>query len=77
MPTTTDAARILIAVGLGICLLGVGLLLWPSVFGKLGKLPGDVAIQKNGAAFYFPIVTCLLLSALLTLVMWIIRWRGR
>jgi hypothetical protein len=77
MPTTNDAARILITVGLGICLIGVGLLLWPGVFGKLGRLPGDVAIRRDGAAFYFPIVTCLALSALLTLVMWIIRWRGR
>ncbi len=42
---------------------------------KLGRLPGDIVIRGKNSVFYFPIVTCLLLSAILTLVMWLFRRR--
>lgn len=38
---------------------------------RLGHLPGDIAIQGRRGSFYFPIVTCILLSVFLTLVLWI------
>jgi hypothetical protein len=38
----------------------------------LGRLPGDVLIHRGGSTFYFPIVTCLLLSAALSLLFWLI-----
>ena len=41
---------------------------------RLGHLPGDIAIQGRRGSFYFPVVTCLLLSVFLTLVMWLIGW---
>ena len=52
--------RLLIVLGLGIVVLG---LLWPYL-GRigLGRLPGDIAIQRDNMTFYFPLVTCLLLS---------------
>ena len=58
---------------LGLILVAVGLLF---LFGvklpfRLGRLPGDLAIRGKHGVFYFPIVTCLLLSGLLTLVMWL------
>lgn len=59
---------------LGLVLTGVGFFLW-KFSGKLplGRLPGDIAIEKPGFSFYFPLGTCLLLSALLTLVLWLFR----
>jgi Protein of unknown function (DUF2905) len=39
---------------------------------RLGRLPGDIAIEGRRGSFYFPIVTCLLLSVVLTLVMWVV-----
>jgi hypothetical protein len=49
-------------------------LLW-SGFGKswFGRLPGDIHYSKGDFHFYFPIVTCLILSALLTLLLWFLR----
>ncbi len=61
-------------VMLGLVLVGVGLLLW-SGFGKdwLGKLPGDIHYTRGNFSFYFPLVTCLLFSALLTFLFWLFR----
>jgi hypothetical protein len=39
---------------------------------RLGRLPGDIAIQGKRGSFYFPIVTCILLSVALTVLMWLI-----
>jgi DUF2905 family protein len=60
---------------LGIVLVGVGALL---VFGaklpfRLGRLPGDIVYQGRKSTFYFPIVTCLVVSLALTLFFWIIN----
>jgi len=58
-------------VTLGVILLAAGLL-WPylSRLG-LGRLPGDIAIQGERGGFYFPIVTCLLVSLVLSLIFWL------
>ena len=63
--------RVLIAVGL---LLLVAGLLWPwlSKLG-LGRLPGDIRIETEGGGFYFPIVTCLVISVVLSLILWFLR----
>jgi hypothetical protein len=63
--------RILIAVGAVILLAG---LLWPwlSKLG-LGRLPGDIRIETEGGGFYFPIVTCIVISIVVSLVLWFIR----
>ena len=63
----------------GIVIAGLGLLL---AFGAripfLGKLPGDILIRKDGISFYFPIVSLLLLSLLLTLIINLVwRFMGR
>jgi hypothetical protein len=67
-----DLGKILVILGLW--LAAVGVLLW-SGLGRswLGHLPGDVHYSKGNFTFYFPIVTCLLASALLTLLLWIFR----
>jgi hypothetical protein len=64
--------RTLIMLGLVIVLVGVVV----SLAGKLpwlGRLPGDIAIKRENFSFYFPLGTCLLISALLSLVMWLFR----
>jgi uncharacterized membrane protein len=41
---------------------------------QLGRLPGDIAVEKENVRFYFPVVTCIILSVVLSLGMYIIRW---
>lgn len=65
----------LIVVGLLIIGAGVVWLLGPNL-PWLGRLPGDIVIERENGRFYFPITTCLLLSALLSIVMWLVRRFG-
>jgi hypothetical protein len=59
---------------IGVVLAGVGLLLWSGIGkGWLGKLPGDIHYSKGNFSFHFPLVTCLLLSLLLTFLLWLFR----
>ena len=64
-------ARTLIVLGLVILVVG---LLWPylSRIG-LGRLPGDIVIERENMTFYFPLMTCLLLSVVLSLVFWVVN----
>jgi Protein of unknown function (DUF2905) len=59
----------------GIVLVAAGLIV--TLLGKLpiplGRLPGDIRIQGKNSSFYFPLTTCLLLSAVFSLVMWILK----
>ena len=69
-----------VIVILGVVLVGVGLLLMAGSrvgFFGLGKLPGDMAYRGKNVSFYFPVVTCLILSALGTLVFWLISLSKR
>jgi hypothetical protein len=63
--------RALIIIGLAIAAVG---LLWPwlSKLG-LGRLPGDIRIETESGGFYFPLITCLIISIVLSLVLWLIR----
>jgi hypothetical protein len=63
--------RALIVIGAVLILLGVA---WPWVSRLgLGRLPGDIRIETEGGGFYFPIVTCLIISVVLSLVLWFLR----
>jgi hypothetical protein len=67
-----DVGKILVVVGL--VFVGVGLLLWSGVGkGWLGRLPGDFHYTRDNFSFHFPIVTCLLISLVLTLLLWLLR----
>jgi hypothetical protein len=67
-----DLGKFLFIVGL--VLMVVGAIVWKTgSLGGLGRLPGDIFIQKGNSTFSFPIVTCLLISALLTLLAWVFR----
>jgi len=65
--------RLLITVGLLLVAAGVVVLLLGRLPIRLGRLPGDIYLQGKNSTFYFPIVTCLLISAVVSLVMWILR----
>ena len=65
--------RMLIAIGLMLAGVGVLLTFAGRLPFRLGRLPGDIFIQGRNSTFYFPVVTCLVLSALFSLVMWILR----
>lgn len=61
----------------GALVVVLGLVLWAApAIPWLGRLPGDVRIERPGFRFYFPLTTCLLLSAVLSVVLWLVG-RGR
>lgn len=68
-----DIGKLLIVLGGALVVVGVLFILGSkfSFFG-LGHLPGDIKIKGKNSTFYFPLTTCLLLSAVITLIMWLI-----
>ena len=63
----------------GVALAAVGGLVWfagrrGGLPFRLGRLPGDIAYQGKHGSFYFPIVTCILVSIAVTLIMWLVQW---
>ena len=63
--------RALIIVGIALVVIGLA---WPWIARLgLGRLPGDIRIEGEHGGFYFPIVTCLIISAVLSLVLWLLR----
>ncbi|HEX8826619.1 MAG TPA: DUF2905 domain-containing protein [Xanthobacteraceae bacterium] len=61
--------RLLIVLGVALLLAGIA---WPllSRIG-LGRLPGDISIQRGNTSFYFPIVTCIIISIVFSVLMWL------
>ena len=63
--------RALIVIGLAVAAAG---LLWPWISKlPLGLLPGDIRIESESGGFYFPLVTCLVISVVLSLLVWLFR----
>ena len=61
-------------VVVGVIITLVGLVMWSGFAPKwLGRLPGDIRIERGHSAFYFPIVTCIILSIVLSLLLSIFR----
>jgi len=61
-------------VVIGVIITLVGLVMWSGYAPKwLGRLPGDIRIERGHSAFYFPIVTCIILSIVLSLLLSIFR----
>jgi Protein of unknown function (DUF2905) len=58
----------------GLVVAGIGMIrvLAPNL-PRLGRLPGDIVIERGNGRFYFPIVTCIVISAVLSLVTWLFR----
>ncbi len=64
-------ATILIALGVGLVL--VGLLVWSGSLSWFGRLPGDIRIERDTVRIYVPIVSMLLVSAAVSLVLYLVR----
>jgi len=60
--------RLLITAGVILVVAGVLVALLP-----LGRLPGDIRIEGKNSSFYFPLATCLLVSVVISLIMWLVR----
>jgi hypothetical protein len=67
--------RTLIGLGLLVAALGVLISLSERLPIRLGHLPGDIIIRAKNSVFYFPLVTCLLISAVLSLILWLVNRR--
>jgi hypothetical protein len=72
----TDLGKVLLVLGGAIFLIGAVLLVAGKFHVPLGRLPGDIVYRGKNTVFYFPIVTCILLSIILSLLLWVFR-RGR
>lgn len=63
--------RLLILIGVACIAIGLA---WPWLAKLgLGRLPGDIVVRREGFSFYFPLVTCLVVSAVATLALWLFR----
>ena len=63
-----DLGKLIVIIGVITTLMG--LVMWGGFLPKwLGRLPGDIRIEREGSAFYFPIVTCIVLSIVLSLIL--------
>ncbi len=67
--------RAFIAIGIALVALGLVLTFGERLPIRLGRLPGDIVIRGKNTTFYFPLVTSLLLSLLLSFVMWLLGRR--
>jgi hypothetical protein len=65
--------RLLIVLGIVLVVLGLLFTIAEKLPLGLGRLPGDIYVRGKHTSFYFPIVTCLLLSVVFSLVMWLFR----
>ena len=63
--------RVLIILGVLLVLAGI---LWPWLTRLgLGRLPGDIVVERGNFSYYFPIVTCLIVSVVISLILWLIN----
>ena len=71
-----EIGRVLIVIGFLAVAVGVVFYLgWaPVTFGWMGHLPGDIRIERGDSRFYFPIVTCIVLSVVLSVLLKVIVW---
>ena len=74
--TMSEVGRVLIVLGGVLMLGGLILLLAGKLHVPMGRLPGDIVYRGKNTTFYFPLVSSILLSALLTVVLYVIgKWR--
>ena len=77
MDPSRELGKLLLIVGV-VCLAAGALFFFGGKLPfRLGRLPGDIAYQGRNTSFYFPVVTCIILSVGLTLVFWIINFFRR
>jgi Protein of unknown function (DUF2905) len=70
---SSETGKWVIGIGVGITLVGIIIYFFHDKLNWIGRLPGDIRIEKENFRFYFPIVTMILFSLLGTLIIWLIR----
>ena len=73
MDPTRELGKVLLLGGIGLVVIGAFFAFGGRLPFRLGRLPGDIAYQGKNSSFYFPIVTCIVLSVALTLILWVIN----
>ena len=73
MPDSTPPSPGPLLVGVGALIVAVGLLVWTGALNWFGKLPGDIRYESGSARVYVPWVSMLLVSAVLSLVSFVVR----
>ncbi len=73
MDPLRELGKVLLVLGVVLAAAGAMLLLGVRLPFRLGRLPGDIAYQGRNGSFYFPIVSCILVSVGLTLLFWIVN----
>jgi len=68
-----DLGKLLLIGGLVLAGVGVLLMIGGRLPFRIGRLPGDISYHGRSGSFYFPVVTCILLSVALTLILWIVN----
>jgi len=70
--------KLLVFAGAALIVIGALLIVGSKVsFFGLGRLPGDIHYKGRNLSFYFPLVSCLIVSALVTLLFWLFSFLGR
>lgn len=77
MDALRELGKTLVIIGIVIAVAGLLLAVGGKLPFRLGRLPGDIAYQGRHGSFYFPVVTCLLLSLALTVLFWIVNYFRR
>jgi membrane associated rhomboid family serine protease len=73
MDAFRETGRLLIALGVVLAVVGALLAFNGRLPFRLGRLPGDIVYQGRNGSFYFPVVTCILLSLVLSLLLWAVN----
>jgi len=67
-----EMGKWLIVIGLTIAVIG-GIITFAGKLPWLGKLPGDIYIKRENVSFYFPLGTCILISGIISFILWLLR----
>ena len=73
MEPTQQLGRLLLSVGAMLILIGALFYLGPKLPFRLGRLPGDIIHRGEHGTFYFPLVSCLVISVAISLILWLIN----
>jgi len=73
MSPLREIGKLLIVLGVFLVVVGAWFALGGRLPFRMGRLPGDIAYHGQHGSFYFPVVTCIVLSVLLTLVFWLVN----
>ena len=69
----SETGKWVIGIGVILILIGITIYFFSDKLNWIGRLPGDIRIEKENFRFYFPVVTMILFSLLGTLIIWVIR----